>query len=236
MIVDDCKSLVTLVSEYNRLRENSDRVGRFERVRTVLETGTSRIGPLAATVLTFRKANIPNVELGHEAKEFLNTLRKAQAAFTDRPESLIDPKVLDLTKLGKAIEGLAKQLEERLRTEWMRHTGKRIPATKREVLDVLFPAFPKEVRLLRQRAEKLELARQTLPTSPEAINEFEADVGELEQAWTKVGGGNVPAAVTSFLQSAATHSGASLDLLTEEVRHWLSKHNIIASFFIKVSN
>jgi hypothetical protein len=235
MIVDECKTLSTRVSEYKRLRENSVQVGRFEKVRGVLERGTSLIGPLAATVLTFRKANIPNVELGHEAKELLGTLRKAQAAFTDRPESLIDPKVLDLTKLGKAIEGLAKQLEERLRTEWMRHTAARIPATKHEVLDVLSPAFPREVRLLRQRAEKLELARQTLPTSPEAINVFEADVGELEQAWTKVGGGNVPAAVTSFLQSAASRSGASLLLLTEEVRHWLSEHNIIASFSIKVS-
>ena len=236
MIVDDCKTLSARVSEYKRLRENSVQVGRFEKVRAVLETGTGRIAPLAAAVRTLRDANVANVELWQEAKELLATLGKARTAFTDRPESLIDPKILDLTKLGKAIEGLAKQLEERLRAEWLRHTAARIPATKRELLDVLAPAFPKEVRLLRQRAEKLELTRHTLPTTPEAVSEFESDVGELQQAWAKVGGGNVPATVTSFLQAAASHTGASLELFTEEVRRWLSEHKIIALFSIKVSN
>jgi hypothetical protein len=236
MIVDDCKTLSARVSEYKRLRENSVQVGRFEKVRAVLETGTARIAPLAATARTLREANVANVDLGQEAKEVLATLGKARAAFADRPESLIDPRVLDLTKLGKAIEGLAKQLEERLRAEWLQHTAARIPATKREVLDVLAPAFPKEVRLLRQRAEKLELSRHTLPTTQEALSEFESEVVELQQAWAKVGGGNVPPAVTSFLQAAASHAGASLELLTDEVRRWLAEHKIIALFSIKVSN
>lgn len=236
MIVDDCKTLAVRVSEYKRLRENSVQVGRFEKVRAVLETGTKRMRPLVATVRTFRAANVAKVDLGEEAKEILATLARAGTAIAECAESLIDPKVFDLAKLAKGIDALAKQLEERLLSEWLRYTGTRIPATKREVLDVLAPAFPREVRLLRQRAGKLELARDTLPTTAEAIGEFETDVEELQLAWAQVGGGDVPAAVTSFLQAAASHSGASLDLLSDEVRDWLTDHKILASFSIKVSN
>jgi hypothetical protein len=236
VIVDDCTSLAIKVQDYKRLRENSEQVARFEKIGTVLATAVSRLGPLTTTFQILRDRNIATFDVGNEAIELLSTLTRARTAFKERADSLIETRVFDPAKLRNGVDRLAEQLKERLTAEWLRYTDKRIPATNSDILDVLVAAFPKEVKLLRQQAERLEQFRQLLPESQAAIDEFETNVNSLQQAWAQVGGGDVPVSVTSFLKAAASQAGASLDLYTEEVRRWLSDHDIVASFSIKVSN
>ena len=236
MIVDESNSLAVLVNEYKSVRENSVHLARFEKVRDGLSVGVTRIGPLVAAFRTLRDTKISVCNHGLIATDLIATLAQARKAFVERAESLIDTKVFDLARFSKRIETLAKDLEEQLRSDWLRYAQGRIPATRREVLDVLATAFPAEVLLLRQCAEKLELACKDLPITQSAISEFETDVKALQDAWAQVGGGDVPVAVTSFLQAAASPSGASLDLFSDDVRSWLSNHKILTSFSIKVSN
>ena len=101
---------------------------------------------------------------------------------------------------------------------------------------MLATAFPREVRLLRQRAERIELTRRTLPKNAQELREFNDEVAELQQAWSQLGGGEVPAAVVTFLKAAAAPTGAAIDLLTDEVRRWLTQHGIARSFAIRVAN
>src|SRR5439155_24767943 len=109
------------------------------------------------------------------------------------------------------------------------------PATNRDVLDVLATAFARDVRLLRQQADRLDLTRRTLPGSAQSLREFDAEVADLQRAWGQLGGGEVPPPVVAFLKAAAAPAGARLDLLTDEVRRWLADHGILAAFTIRAA-
>ena len=102
--------------------------------------------------------------------------------------------------------------------------------------NVLEPAFPREVRLIRDRSNRLALTRLTLPKTAEQVRDFDAEAAALQKAWEQLDGGDVPAAVLTFLRAAAGEQGARIELLTDEVRRWLEAKKIARSYSIRVSS
>ncbi len=236
MILDQCRHLRSRIADKKQLRLNVDQLNRFQKVRDLFAQHLTRLAPLLAVLRTLRDAGLARIDLGEEAGRAATLVETARSAFGEKPESLIDERSFYAKSFGEEVTAVSDRLERELQAAWQRYTEGKMPATNREVLDVLATAFPREVRQLRQRAERLDLTRRSLPKSAEELREFDAEAGELQRAWSQLGGGEVPASVAAFLRAAAAPAGAQLDLLTDEVRRWLAQHGIAGSFSVRVTN
>ncbi len=236
MILDQCKDLSGQVAEKKQMRLNVEQLKRFHKVRDLFAHQVSRLNPLFSVLRTLRSANLAEIDLSQEAESLVQDLTSIRDQFRAKPESLIDERSFAPTPFGDSVTAIADQLEAELQSAWSKYAERKIPATNREVLDVLATAFPREVRLLRQRAERLEMTRRTLPKNAEELREFDVEVTLLQRAWSQLGGGDVPASVIAFLKAAAAPAGAAIDLLTDDVRRWLAQHDIARSFAIRVAN
>ncbi len=236
MILDQCRNVSEQIAEKKQLRLNVEQLKRFQKVRDQFAHQVSRFAPLLAVLRTLSAARLARIDMGQDARRLVAQVSAVRGQFRAKAESLIDERTFAATQFGESVAGIADRLETELQAAWLKYTERSIPGTNREVLDVLATAFPREVRLLRQRAEQLGLTRLTLPKSAEELREFDAEVGELQRAWSQLGGGDVPAAVVAFLKAAAAPAGAQLDLLTDEVHRWLTQHGIARSFSIRVAS
>jgi hypothetical protein len=233
--LDRCDGLRGRIAEKKRLEQHVTQIRRFKKVRDLLTQHLDRLAPLRSAWHTLRNACIADVNVRSEAAPAFRAIDAIRQAFKQRPEAVIEDRVLNPVVLGQTLQGVADALERALVEQWQRHTTRKVPPANREVLDALAPAFRREVQLIRQLSEHIDRFRQILPVTPEQLQEFDAEVAELQRVWGQLGGGEMPAAVLLFLKAAAAPAGAGIDLLTEEVRSWLNTHRILRSFAIRVS-
>lgn len=236
MILDQCKELCTQIADKKQMRLSVEQLKRFHKIRDLFTQQVYRLRPLLSVLRTLCSAKLAKIDLSQDAKPLVAEAVAIRDRFRAKPESIIDERTFAPTTFSESLTGISDQLEAGLQTAWSKYTERKIPATNREVLDVLATAFPREVRHLRQRAERLEQTRHTLPKNAEELQEFDDEVAELQRAWSQLGGGDVPAAVIAFLKAAAAPTGAAIDLLTDDVRRWLTHHGIARSFAIRVAN
>ena len=74
----------------------------------------------------------------------------------------------------------------------------------------------------------------SIPQSSEDFDKVDWLIEELKQCWDGLNADEVPEAVLRFLRVAA-NEGASLGLLTPEVKDWLAKHGLIDSLRIRLT-
>jgi hypothetical protein len=236
VILDRCKELTGCVAEKRRLRQNVDQLKRFQKVRDLVQRHATRLVDLVTVLRAFKETGVGTVTLSSQAKDSLLTVTGAREKFRTKTESLVEDKEFSSVGFSNALATTIDTLEEALKDAWGKYAESKTPAANPDVLSVLEPAFPREVRLIRERSNRLAVARLTLPKSAGQVREFDAQVAELQKAWGQLGGGEVPAAVLTFLRAAAGETGARIELLTDEVRRWLEVKKIARSFSIRVSS
>jgi hypothetical protein len=236
VILDQCKELAGRVAEKRRLRQNVDQLKRFQKVRDMVQRHATRLKDLATVLSAFKETSVGAVPLPPPMRDSLLAVTSARGKFQTRAESLVDEKEFSTVAFASVLTETADALEEALKSAWSKYAEAKTPAANPDVLSVLEPAFPREVRTIRDRSNRLALARLTLPKSAAQVREFDAEVADLQTAWGQLGGGEVPAGVLTFLRAAAGESGAHIGLLTDEVRRWLEDKKIARSFSIRVSS
>jgi hypothetical protein len=236
VILDECRSLSERISEKKQLRVNVEQLKRFHKVRDLLAQHAVRLRDLMAVWRTLRTAGIGELRAAGEVANLLTAVVETREKFRAKAESLIDERTFSSVAFAESLTVLTDAVESSLRTAWQQYTTKKIPIAPAEILSVLAPAFSREVRLIREKSERLERNRLTLPKSAEQLRDFDAEAEALQRAWEQLDGGDVPAAVLAFLRATASQAGARIDLLTEEVRRWLVAKKIVQSFSIRVAN
>ncbi|QDV37413.1 hypothetical protein [Tautonia plasticadhaerens] len=235
MIVDECRRLSERIAEKRRLRIHVEQLNRFQRARDLLAGHVSRLAPLVNVCRTLRAAGVGEIRLD-SAEECRAAIAELHAKYREGADSILDERTLGMNGVLRRIVALADALEAELRERWASYTAARIPSTNREVLDVLAAAFPREVGRIRLLAEQCERARQALPMTTEDFEAFTNVAKSLRRSWDELGGGELPSSVLDFLRSAASLRGASIELLTDEVRGWLHDHGILNSFSVRLTN
>jgi hypothetical protein len=235
VILDECKQLEERIAAKKQLRLNVEQLKRFHKVRDLFALHAGRLLDVMAVWRTLREAGIVGLRSNTEVPRILASVREIREKFCAKAESLVDERSFSSVDFGKSLTDLTDAFEEALRSAWQQYTTKKIPPAPPEILLVLAPAFPGEVRLIRETSERLERTRFDLPKSAKQLVEFNAEVEALQQAWKQLDGGDVPPAVLTFLRAAAAQTGARLDLLTDEVRRWLAAKKIVQSFSIRVA-
>lgn len=181
-MIDLCRKVRTRIADRKQLRMNVEQLKRFQKVRDVFAQRVHRLEPLLAVLQVLRNAALVQGDFGADARRLVTLAESARTLLADRAEALIDEQSFSVKAFTEEIAGIADHLEMCLQAAWQKYTDKVIPATNREVLDVLAAAFPHEVRLLRQRTERLDLIRRTLPKSAEELAEFNAEVSDVQGA------------------------------------------------------
>jgi hypothetical protein len=109
-----------------------------------------------------------------------------------------------------------------------------MPSTNNEMLNLLaeVEAFKATV----QRIQRLDLQIQQVefPNSSEDFERVDQLIDLLRQSWNSLSSDEVPEAVLSFLKAAANR-GAPIDLLTPDVKDWLTRHGIAGSLRIRLT-
>ena len=130
---------------------------------------------------------------------------------------------------------MQKALEEQLSEAWRRYRNQNRPSTNNEILNLLdkVSAFKPTV----ERIRSLDLQIRESHSIPQSIEDFEKVdrlIEQLKQCWDRLDADEVPEAVLRFLRVAA-NEGATLSLLTPEVKDWLTKHNLIDCLRIRLT-
>ena len=130
---------------------------------------------------------------------------------------------------------MQKALEEQLSEAWRRYRNQNRPSTNNEILNLLdkVSAFKPTV----ERIRSLDLQIRESHSIPQSIENFEKVdrlIEQLKQCWDRLDADEVPEAVLRFLRVAA-NEGATLSLLTPEVKDWLTKHNLIDYLRIRLT-
>jgi hypothetical protein len=94
-------------------------------------------------------------------------------------------------------------------------------------------AFKPTVQRIRSLDSQIQDSN-SIPQSSEDFERVDRLIEELKQCWDGLNADEVPEAVLRFLRVAA-NEGATLGLLTPEVKDWLAKHGLIDSLRIRLT-
>jgi len=85
---------------------------------------------------------------------------------------------------------------------------------------------------IKDRAKYARSLAQRPPANEEKLREIETIWEDIRQMMSELPDVADDPKVQEFLEAAESRSGASIDLLTEEVRVWLHKNNVAAKYRI----
>lgn len=207
--------------------------GFISRQQQIEQAVTGTI-PLVQSLRAFRERGIANFDLTEKADSLLKFIANVEAKFQEDPEWIIDNKNFNNKIFTSAVNQLQKALREQLSHAWGLYRTEKMPNTNQEVLNVLdkVSAFKPAI----QRIRTLDLQIRESKPIPESLEDFakvDRLIEQLKQCWDKLDADEVPEAALRFLRVAA-NEGATLSLLTPEVKDWLTKHGLIDALRIRL--
>lgn len=181
---------------------------------------------------TFRKVDIDLSYVPDKIKSANNQLSKIRGKFNDEPKAKNLTKGNYWDKLQESINEISKEINEQLTNSWKdyvkeSYTGES-PINLRRILA---PTDENNTNIKNYEKTYNELIN-CLKIKPN-IDDF-SKIKEIVVLLTNINSDfdfDVPKSVNLFLKSVA-ENGASLDLLTEEVREWLINNNTDSQYKI----
>lgn len=227
-IINRCNTLNEKIDRYHNLSTSSDTIEIFTTRNGQISEVIRQLRPLHATWMLFRKVGI-EVTVPNVAFLLYRQIPEILAGYQEDPDYLKDTPVLGSALVH--LELLINGLEERLNESWLQYTGSHTVSLDENLLNILgqIPELAATIRDVRTLRSKVQSHRNRLPETDADIQDFDDTVNEIRQQWSQlVGDSNV----ISFLRACA--EGAPLDLLTEEVRNWLSECGIERYFNVVI--
>ncbi|MEG4033464.1 hypothetical protein QUA03_06515 [Microcoleus sp. S36b_A4] len=236
MILQKSTQLIKLSQYKSNLQKDAKNLQGFQSRQQQIEQAVAETIPLVQSLRAFRQKGITNFHLTQKAEILLTFIANVEAEFKKNPEWIIPNENFNNKKnFTSRIEQLQNSLREQLNQSWWLYRSQKMPSTNNEILNVLdkVSAFKPTV----QRIRSLDWHIQESNSIPESSEDFERVdrlIEELKQCWDGLNSDEVPEAVLCFLKEAA-NEGATLGLLTPEVKDWLAKHDLIDSLRIRLT-
>lgn len=126
------------------------------------------------------------------------------------------------------------ELERRATGAWQRYTAQKSPEISVEVLAALEddPRAGSTVVRIEHLADVLRLLRERPFPTPEELARFDEASAQLRSAWSTLDVEGLSEEIIAFLRAANSDQGASLDLLTVQVREWLEQRGAASHYVI----
>ena len=235
MLVEKSTQLIELSQNKINLQRYATNLQGFQSRQQQIEQAVAGTLPLVQCLRAFHQRGLANFALAQKADTLLIFIADVEARFQEEPEWIIDNENFNEKNFTFRIKQLQKALEEQLSEAWRRYRNQNRPSTNNEILNLLdkVSAFKPTVQGIRS----LDLQIRESNSIPQSIEDFEKVdrlIEQLKQCWDRLDADEVPEAVLHFLRVAA-NEGATLSLLTPEVKDWLTKHNLIDCLRIRLT-
>jgi hypothetical protein len=205
--------------------------------RDQLEDLVAALAPLHATYVVFRQNEIQVDERKTKpsATRLASSFDDVQKRFADDPNCLAADTTLLRRETTVYLPRLVEHLREALRRAWLDYLAARGSIVDDDLIQVVakVPQFAQAARAISDLRRAVNEFRERLPEQDAELREFHAKTDELGQAWATLEGDGLPGGVLRFLKAAGS-TGAPVELLTAEVRRWLSERGVEGSFRVVI--
>lgn len=232
MLVDDCQQLSQLAMHVGSLRKNATDLKNFRDRQDKIESLVDELHPLIIALRAFRERGLVNFDCSQKADVLLTEITTTLTEFQKEREWLIEKFKFNTFQIK--VTALKSELESSLEQAWIGYKNRRISGINEELLELLakIETFKLTVQTIRRILNQLKTI--DFPKDGQQFEQIDQAINDLSTAWNNLKSGEVPEAVLNFLRAAATH-GATIDLLTPEVKNWLNNQGITRFFYIHLS-
>lgn len=230
MLLDECQLLGQQVQDVVALKKYSTDLNKFRDRQQKLEALADDLRPLLIALNAFRERNLISADFSQKANPVLAEVAVIFSEFQRDRGWIIEQ--FKFNALQAKVNALKVELKEQLQQVWLVYKQKRIPIISSELLELL-----EKIDTFKLAAQKIqhriaELSTIKYPQDTRHFQRIDQAIQEIETAWSNLD--DVPSEVQNFLRASTTH-GASIDLLTSDVKIWLMKQGITRFFYIKLS-
>ncbi|MFS8118816.1 MAG: hypothetical protein ACMG55_10045 [Microcoleus sp.] len=235
MLLQKSHQLSELSQKIINLRKCAENFQGFQSRQKQIEQAVAGTIPLVQSLRAFRQREIVNFDLAQKADNLLELISNVEAKFQEDPEWIIHNENFNNKIFTSAVNQLQKALREQLTQAWWLYRIQKMPNTNQEVLNVLaqVSAFKPTIQRIQDLDGHIQRSN-SIPQSSEDFEKVDRLIEQLKQCWDKLDADEVPEAVLNFLKIAA-NEGATLSLLTPEVKDWLTKHGLIDALRIRLT-
>lgn len=233
MIQERIRQLPQLIETRTQLKKQSDQLGAFTSRRKQIEELQARIERLTATATLLHRECIGKFSAG-TAESIGRLVAEFRTAYSAEPDTAL---AKSFTQMQEKLVRILEPLEKSQAEAWRNYAAERLRTFPEELLSILqkIPTFAPTVNEVRNRATALSQKSKILPRSTEEFDAFLRALRDIDEVWRRLGSDNVPSEVVAFLREAVSQRGASLDLLTDSVRTWLTSHQVNSAFRIRLA-
>lgn len=222
MIAEDCKRLRDQLNEVARAKEREHIVSQLDsRCKELVELRDMVVSVTQALSALTKRTDIIGTVDGSKAH---NSAAKIRKALAEDPLSIT--KGRELTNMKAAFAKLSQQAIEATTATWFQYKPKAKPSVDANQL-----AQAEQQEAFRVAAGQLRAAAKAADEMSRKAPATDEDFSNLEALWERIREliGSLPAVandpkVKEFLKAANSPNGASLELLTSEVRQWLQEN------------
>jgi len=235
MLVEKSNQLSELSQKRINLQKYAKNLEGFLSRQQQIEQAVTGTIPLVQSLRAFRQREIVNFDLTQKADSLLKFIANVEAKFQEDPQWIIDNENFNNKIFTSAVNQLQKALREQLTQAWWLYRIQKMPNTNQEVLNVLaqVSAFKPTIQRIQDLDGHIQ-GSNSIPQSSEDFEKVDRLIEKLKQCWDELDADEVPEAVLDFLRIAA-NEGATLSLLTPEVKDWLTKHGLIDALRIRLT-
>jgi len=230
MIAEECKKLRTQLEEVAKAEERKNVVEQLEARRTELLV-------LRETVLTVTNslkaiASRCKIVGKLDSSKCLERVQKIRESLSTDPLSLTKGK--DFLYMKKAFEKFTEDGSAATVETWEQYMPKARPTVDMNQVAQAEQqeACKSKASQLRSRAKYAEVIGKRPPASAEDLSVLESTWEDIRKMIAELPAVADDPIVQEFLKAANSRTGASLELLTEEVRKWLKENNVANKYRI----
>ncbi|MGB8689359.1 MAG: hypothetical protein WCD53_18740 [Microcoleus sp.] len=234
MILQKSTQLIKLSQKRFNLQKYAKNLQGFQSRQQQIKQAVAETIPLVQCLRAFRQKGITNFHLTQKAEDLLKFIANVEAEFQAEPQWIIDNENFNEKIFTSRIKQFQNSLREQLSQSWQIYRSQKMPSNN-EILNLLdkISAFKPTVQRIRSLDSQIQDSN-SIPKSSEDFDKVDGLIEQLKQCWDGLNADEVPEAVLRFLKVAA-NEGATLGLLTPEVKDWLTKHGLIDSLRIRLT-
>jgi len=233
MLIDDCTRLSKLAQNATDLKKYAADLNKFRDRQTKIEELLRSLRPTVTALKAFREHELISADFNQKADVLLAEVRATLSAFQGDRGWLLEKFKLNVLK--PKVDDLKNGLDRQLRQAWATYKKHRVPSTNPELLGLLakIQTFKPTVQKIRSLLAQIDAV--DFPKDINHFQEIDQAINSLATEWNSLKSDEVPTIVLDFLRAAANVHGATVDLLTPEVKAWLYEHSVSRFFSIRIS-
>ncbi|OKH55507.1 hypothetical protein NIES2101_03715 [Calothrix sp. HK-06] len=234
MLIEKSKQLIQLSQDKLNQEKIAKNLQVFQSRQKQITEAVATTQTIVEALQGFRNRGIMITGGLQKVNDLLSIVVNAEAEFQKNPEWIIGDDKFKGNELKSNVAALKSIIEQQLSRAWKNYLEeKKIPNANSEMLTVLekVKGFKFTIQQIRSLDEDIKEIK--FPKNNVDFEKYERKIEQLKQCWGNLNSDDVPLGVLELLKAAA-NQGASLELLTDEVKDWIKKYNISDSLKIRL--